>query len=653
MKPSPGEIPLDQFVAMNILLWNCRGALNPDFKRRIFEMAINHKPAIMVITETRVGGDRAERIIADLPFDGFITTDTIGYAGGLWVLWNKEEAVVTRVAVTEQEIHATVKVCHSNLNWFISAIYASPRLAERRLVWSNLIEIAKLHNYPWLMLGDFNEVLSGEEKFGGNPINLNRALEFKECLDNCNFLDLGFAGPKYTWTNKRPVSSLILERIDRCFGNPSWRMLYPEATVTHLPRTFSDHCPVLIDLLGSKSESNNRPFRFHTMWLLHPQFPKVVEEAWAGERTLLPAISDFTVKVKKWNIAVFGNLFNRKRRVLARLGGAQKAIACHPSDDLLRLEKTLIEEHASIMLQEEEFWALKSRLNAATFGDRNTSFFHITTVVRRQKNKIRCLMDGNGEWIYDENKVKEHIQYEFTKLYTSGLSVAYLFSPVSNFSCCKLSDVEMMRVGREVSDEEIREALWSLKAFNAPGPDGLHAGFFQYFWNEVQASICQEVKKAFVSESIPAFLNTTLVTLIPKCNNPESLANFRPISLCNSVYKVISKVLVSRIRPLLNKLMSPVQSAFIPGRRGVDNVIIAQELLYTMDRMKGRDGYIAVKVDLEKAYDRLEWSFVYNVLQAFHFPVNIINLIMSCISNTSLSVLVNGSTLESINLQGA
>ena len=257
-------------------------------------------------------------------------------------------------------------------------------------------------------------------------------------------------------------------------------------------------------------------------------------------------------------------------------------------------------------------------------------------------------MDGNGEWIYDENKVKDHIQSEFTKLYTSGLSVAYLFSLVSNFSCCKLSDVEMMRVGREVSDEEIREALWSLKAFKAPGPDGLHAGFFQYFWNEVQASICQEVKKAFVSESIPALLNTTLVTLIPKCNNPESLANFRPISLCNSVYKVISKVLVTRIRPLLNKLMSPVQSAFIPGRRGVDNVIIAQELLYTMDRMKGREGYIAVKVDLEKAYDRLEWSFVYNVLQAFHFLVNIINLIMSCISNTSLSVLVNGSTLESI-----
>ena len=201
-------------------------------------------------------------------------------------------------------------------------------------------------------------------------------------------------------------------------------------------------------------------------------------------------------------------------------------------------------------------------------------------------------------------------------------------------------------MGREVSDEEIRDALWSLKAFKALGPDGPHAGFFQYFWHDVQASVCQEVKKAFTFGSIPAFLNTTLITLIPKCNNPESLANFRPISLCNSVYKIISKALVAKIRHLLNNLISPIQTAFVPGRRGVDNVVIAQELLYTMDRMKGREGYIAVKVDLEKAYDRLEWSFIHKVFQAFRFPNNIIKLIMSCISTSSLSVLVNGYALD-------
>ena len=129
--PPEIEIPLSQFVKMNILLWNCRGALNADFVRIIFEMAINHRPSIMVVTETRVGGDKARKIIEGLPFDGYITTDTVGYAGGLWMLWKTEDVEVSRLSTTEQEIHASIKVHSSNLTWLISAIYASPKLAER------------------------------------------------------------------------------------------------------------------------------------------------------------------------------------------------------------------------------------------------------------------------------------------------------------------------------------------------------------------------------------------------------------------------------------------------------------------------------------------------------------------------------------------
>ena len=118
------------------------------------------------------------------------------------------------------------------------------------------------------------------------------------------------------------------------------------------------------------------------------------------------------------------------------------------------------------MLQEEEYWALKSRLNTATFRDQNASYFHITTVVRRQRNKIRCVMDGSSEWIYDEAKIREHIQYEFFKLYTSEMCMVCIHSPVVNFPWCMLSEEERSRMGREVDDKEIRVVLWSLKAFN-------------------------------------------------------------------------------------------------------------------------------------------------------------------------------------------
>ena len=86
MGTNPLEIPNNHCAKMNIIMWNCRGSLNPDFKRRVMEIMVNHFPSILILTETRVGGVRAAKIIEELPFDGFFVTETVGYAGGLWLL---------------------------------------------------------------------------------------------------------------------------------------------------------------------------------------------------------------------------------------------------------------------------------------------------------------------------------------------------------------------------------------------------------------------------------------------------------------------------------------------------------------------------------------------------------------------------------------
>lgn len=113
------------------------------------------------------------------------------------------------------------------------------------------------------------------------------------------------------------------------------------------------------------------------------------------------------------------------------------------------------------------------------------------------------------------------------------------------------------------------------------------------------------------------------------------------------MYKVISKIIVACIRPLLDKLISPFQTAFVPVRRGLDNAFIAQELTHTLDTKKGKVGYMAVKLDLEKAYDILEWRFIHKVLQAFHLPPMLIKIIMSCMISSNIAILVNGGALES------
>ena len=156
----------------------------------------------------------------------------------------------------------------------------------------------------------------------------------------------------------------------------------------------------------------------------------------------------------------------------------------------------------------------------------------------------------------------------------------------------------------------------------------------------------KEVKRVFSSRVIPNYMNQTLITLIPKCKSPKSLSNYQPISLCNTIYKIVTKIIVNRIHPFLFGLISPLQATFVPGRKGLDNAIIVQELIHTMSKKKGKTGVMAIKLNLEKAYDRLEWSFIRDTLNLFNFPDQLISLIMSCVSTTSISILFNGGALN-------
>ena len=243
--------------------------------------------------------------------------------------------------------------------------------------------------------------------------------------------------------------------------------------------------------------------------------------------------------------------------------------------------------------------------------------------------------------------VKEVILAYFTKLYQSEQTNWPLEHPWSSDWCASLNEEEAHSLVPIPSNEEIWCALKSMKPYNAPGVDGLHAGFFQRFWLLVGESVKKIVRDIFETHEVPGFLNQTLIVLIPKQLGPETVGHFRPISLCNTVYKIVSKILVQRLRPHLPFLVSPMQAAFLKGRRSTDNVIIAQELIYSLKGRKGKDGYMIVKIDLEKAYDRLEWSFIKMVLEHFGLPKSIVKLIMSCVSSTTTSILINGSKMDS------
>lgn len=158
--------------------------------------------------------------------------------------------------------------------------------------------------------------------------------------------------------------------------------------------------------------------------------------------------------------------------------------------------------------------------------------------------------------------------------------------------------------------------------------------------------IFEEVSKIFKDSVIPPHINETLITLILKCLGANYLTLFRLISLCNIVYKVVTKIIVKRLRPMLPKLIFPLQRTFVPRRIGLDNMIITQEIINSMSLKKGKVGYMVIKIDLEKTYDILEWHFIWNVLNLYQFLNCLINLIINCVTRSSILVLFNRGKLD-------
>ncbi len=196
----------------------------------------------------------------------------------------------------------------------------------------------------------------------------------------------------------------------------------------------------------------------------------------------------------------------------------------------------------------------------------------------------------------------------------------------------QLSDESKLFLQKEVTEAEIKATMFSLGNEKAPGPDGFTAYFFKKSWSIIGRDVCHAVKSFFQSGSLLKEVNSTIITLVPKVQNPSKVAEFRPIT----------KILANRFRSCLNDLVSPNQTAFIKGRSISENILLAQELVkgYHKDKGKAR---CAIKVDLKKAYDSVEWSFTLMCLLAVGYPPQYIHWVSECITNLRFSIALNGS----------
>jgi len=203
----------------------------------------------------------------------------------------------------------------------------------------------------------------------------------------------------------------------------------------------------------------------------------------------------------------------------------------------------------------------------------------------------------------------------------------------------RLSEQYIVSLTTPVLKEEVRRAVFSMKSYKVPDSNGFQPIFFKHFWGRIGDDIWHLMHTAFNMDTINASIVETLIVLIPKESNPQRLKNFGPISLCNVIFKVIIKNLVSHLQPFLVDLISPLQCSFIPARGTTDNAILVQEVVHFIHHSCAKKGSIAFKIDLEKACDRLNWDFLELTLHDFGFPPATISFIMSCVRSSNLSIL--------------
>ncbi|XP_019184368.1 PREDICTED: uncharacterized protein LOC109179318 [Ipomoea nil] len=187
--------------------------------------------------------------------------------------------------------------------------------------------------------------------------------------------------------------------------------------------------------------------------------------------------------------------------------------------------------------------------------------------------------------------------------------------------------------------DEVKSALFAMFPDKAPGPDGMNSGFYQHIWDVVGGDVASFIINCVESCDFPPGLTETNIFLIPKKKTPEYVTDLRPIALSNVVYRVMAKMLANRMKPLMEGVISESQSAFIPDRLITDNILLAAEVGHFLNRKQcGVGGWSVLKLDMAKAYDRVEWPFLRRMMLALGFHAGWVELIMKCVTSVSYNI---------------
>nr|XP_021842389.1 uncharacterized protein LOC110782531 [Spinacia oleracea] len=300
---------------MKVCVWNVRGASRDGFIPTAWNIIESQHPSIFILLETKSDDYRAKEVMMQLHFTQFKVISPTDKRGGIWLFW-KNSIDLVLFSEDVNQFHVLFHFENVRPEVLITGLHAPSVPGPRHALWRNMADNLPPPDTPWLMVGDMNEVTSQSEKMGGRPFRSGKCKDLRNFMDAAGLVDLGYHGNPYTWTNARDGAGLIRERLDRALANSPWLDIFPHTQVHHLPRTHSDHCPIIVSLHHDVVEGPF-PFRCKEVWMEHPQFKDFFLHNWSAcEFDFIKGRDSFLKNIVGWNSNVFGNLRLQKKTVI-------------------------------------------------------------------------------------------------------------------------------------------------------------------------------------------------------------------------------------------------------------------------------------------------------------------------------------------------